>query len=262
MKTSLKAPRSRVVILGASTVARGISVIAETARRMHGRPLEIFAAFGRGRSYGQPSQFLGFELPGIAECGLWESLAARPALATSALLTDIGNDLLYDQPLERIVGWIDLCLARLAAIEARIVVTRLPLANLPGLSEARFRLLRKIFFPRCRQSLAQLVELAHALDERVVALARAYGAQTISPERAWYGFDAIHIRLRATPRAWREILLAWSPELAPPHAVAPSPLRALYLNTVFPERQRVFGREWQVRQPSGKLPDGTTLWLY
>jgi hypothetical protein len=252
----------RIVVLGASNVARGISVITETARRLHGRPLEIFAAFGRGRSYGQSSRFLGFGLPGIAECGLWESLSARPPLATSALVTDIGNDLFYDQPLERIVGWIDVCLARLAAIGARTVVTRLPLDNLPGLSERRFRLLRKFFFPRCRQSLAQVAELAAALDERVVELARVHGAQTISPLRAWYGFDAIHIRLRATPRAWREILLSWSPELAPPRAVPPAPLRALYLNTVFPERQRVFGREWEVRQPAGKLPDGTTLWLY
>jgi hypothetical protein len=255
-------PRHRIVVLGASNVARGISVITETARRLHGRPLEIFAAFGRGRSYGQASRFLGFQLPGIAECGIWESLSARPPLATSALVTDIGNDLFYDQPLERIVGWVDHCLARLAAIEARTVVTRLPLDNLPGLTEARFRVLRKIFFPRCRQSLAQVTELAHALDERVVALARAYGAQTISPPRTWYGLDAIHIRLRTTPRAWREILLAWSPEFVRPRAVLPSPLRAVYLNTVFPERQRVFGREWQVPQPAGKLPDGTTLWLY
>ena len=155
-------------------------------------------------------------LPGIAECGLWESLADRPPLATSALVTDIGNDLFYDQPLERIVGWIDFCLARLAAIEARMVVTRLPLGNLPGLGERRFRLLRKIFFPKCRQESCAGDGACPALDERVVELARAYGAQTISPPRTWYGFDAIHIRLRATPRAWREILLAWSPELAPP----------------------------------------------
>ena len=157
--------RRRIVVLGASNVARGISVITETARRLHGRPLEIWAAFGRGRSYGQSSQFLGVELPGIAECGLWKSLSDRAPLATSALVTDIGNDLFYDQPLERIVGWIEFCLARLAAIEARTVVTRLPLDNLPGLSERRFRLLRKIFFPKCRQSLAEATERARALVE-------------------------------------------------------------------------------------------------
>ncbi|HTU24292.1 MAG TPA: hypothetical protein VMF30_02770 [Pirellulales bacterium] len=254
--------RHRIVVLGASNVARGISVIAETARQIHGRPLEIFAAFGRGRSFGKTSSFLGHQLPGIVESGLWQSLSAQAHLPTSALVTDIGNDLFYDQPLDRIVGWIDFCLARLAALEARTVVTRLPLDNLPGLGERRFRLLRKIFFPNCRQSLAEVTESARALDARVAELARAYGAEMISPPRAWYGFDAIHIRLRAVPRAWREILLAWSPATAPARGVAPSPLRALYLNTVFPERQRVFGRAWQVRQPSGKLPDGTTMWFY
>ena len=83
------------------------------------------------------------------------AVAFRPTpLATSALVTDIGNDLFYDEPVEQIVEWIDFCLARLAAIGCATVVTRLPLANLPGLSERRFRLLRKIFFPKCRQSLS------------------------------------------------------------------------------------------------------------
>ena len=219
-----KAACSRVVLLGASNVARGISVITETSRRLRGRPLEIFAAFGRGRSYGRSSRFLGFQLPGIAECGLWRSLSVRPPLATSALVTDIGNDLFYDEPLERIVEWVDLCLSRLAAIGARTVVTRLPLDNLPGLSERRFRLLRKIFFPKCRQSLAQVAERAAALDRHIVELAGVHGAQIISPPRAWYGFDAIHIRLRARRvlgarscwpgrRTWRR------------RAVPPSPLR-------------------------------------
>jgi hypothetical protein len=256
------APRQRVVILGASNVARGLSVITETARRVAAQPLELFAASGRGRSYGTTSRMLGRQLPGIAECGLWNALSARPALPTSALLTDIGNDLFYDQPLNDIVGWIDSCLARLAALDARIVVTRLPLDNVPGLSERKFSLLKKIFFPRSRTTFLQMVELAHALDQQVVELARRYGAETISPSRGWYGFDAIHIRLRAMPAAWREILSPWSTTTVSERRVWPSPVRALYLNAVFPERQQLFGRAWQVRQPAGKLPDGTTLWFY
>ena len=60
-------------------------------------------------------------------------------------------------------------------------------------------------------SLAQVTELARALDERVVELARVYRAQTISPPRSWYGFDAIHIRLRATPRAGARFCWAGHP---------------------------------------------------
>jgi hypothetical protein len=260
--TQSLAARQRVILLGASNVARGLSVITETARRVAGRPLEIFAAVGRGRSYGQASRLLGRELPGIAQCGLWEALASRPRMTTSALVTDIGNDLLYDQPLDRIVEWIDFCLSRLAEVEARIVVTRLPLDNLPGLSERKFLLLKKIFFPGSRQTFPEVVDLVRALDERVVELARRYAAETISPPRAWYGFDSIHISARAMPRAWREILSLWSTAELSQKKVWPAPLRALYLNAVFPERQRLFGRAWHVRQPAGKLRDGTTLWFY
>jgi hypothetical protein len=249
-------------VLGASNVARGLSVITETTRQIAGRPLEFFAATGHGRSYGVTSRVLGRELPGIAECGLWKALEGRPPLPTSALVTDIGNDLLYDQPLEAIVGWVEFCLSRLAAIDARIVVTRLPTVNLPGLTARKFAVLKKIFFPRCRRGFSEIVELVYALDERVGALAGAYGAQSISPARDWYGFDSIHIRSRAMPRAWREILLPWSSEPDAARRVWPAPLRRLYLNTVFPERQRVFGLQWKRRQPAGKLLDGTTLWFY
>ena len=179
-----------------------------------------------------------------------------------ALVTDIGNDLFYDHPLERIVGWIDFCLARLAAISAHRghAIAAGQLAG--AFASEDFGCCGKFFFPGVDRVLRRWRSVPRRSIERVVELARAYGAQTISPPRTWYGFDAIHIRLRKTPRAWREILLSWSPDRRRRRAVPPSPLRALYLNTVFPERQRVFGREWQVRQPSGKLPDGTTLWLY
>ena len=214
----------RVVVLGASNVARGISVITETSRRMHGQPLEVFAAFGRGRSYGKATRFLGFGLPGIAECGLWESLAARPPLATSALVTDIGNDLFYDQPLDRIVGWVDLCLARWRQSEPRTVVTRLPLENLPELTEARFRVLRKIFFPgvdkRLRRRRSLLWRSTSALSSWLASMAKRF------LRRAWYGFDAIHIRF-ARRRTLRARFCSPGHPIWRRRAVPPSPLRAL-----------------------------------
>ena len=56
--------------------------------------------------------FLWRELPGIVECGLWDALAQRPPAPTVALLTDIGNDLLYDVPVPQIVSWVETCLDR------------------------------------------------------------------------------------------------------------------------------------------------------
>ena len=68
---------ARVVLLGASNVAKGLGTLLETAHRVWGRPLELFAALGHGRSYGRDTSVFGRVLPGITECGLWRDLAER-----------------------------------------------------------------------------------------------------------------------------------------------------------------------------------------
>src|SRR5262245_61538357 len=86
---AVRTPTCRIVLLGASNLTRGISTAVETAGTLLGRPLEVLAAFGHGRSYGMSNCVLGRSLPGIVECGLWRSLAALPPAPTSALVTDI-----------------------------------------------------------------------------------------------------------------------------------------------------------------------------
>jgi hypothetical protein len=250
------------VLLGASNVARGISVITETSCQVWGRPLEIFAAHGHGRSYGRASSLLGRELPGIAACGLWDTVAARPALPTAALVTDVGNDIIYERSVDEICVWVDGCLARLAALGARTVITRLPLDNLFGLTEWRFLLFRKLFFPKCRLRLDEVSDRARRLDALLVELAARYGATTVVQQRAWYGFDPIHIALGQMAPAWRAVLGHWSDApLALPLARRAAG-RELYLRSVFPERRKLFGFEQRARQPAGRLPSGTTLWFY
>ena len=94
----------RVVLLGASNLTKGIGTVVETACRTWGQPLEVHAALGHGRSYGRTTSLLGRQLPGILECGLWPALERTPGVPTAALVTDIGNDLLYGEPVGQIVG--------------------------------------------------------------------------------------------------------------------------------------------------------------
>src|SRR5438270_1664562 len=96
----------RVVLLGASNLTRGISTVVETAQAVWGSPLEVLAALGHGRSYGLRSRVFGRELPGITGCGLWGDVAARGPAETAALVTDIGNDLLYGASVPTILGWV------------------------------------------------------------------------------------------------------------------------------------------------------------
>src|SRR5262249_4226670 len=124
---SLVPPRRRVILLGASNLVRSLSTVVETARLTWREPVEIMAAIGHGRSYGQYSAVFGRKISGIFPCALWKDLQARAPLPTTALVTDVGNDLLYEVPVELIVEWVDGCLEHLAAVNANTVVTQLPM---------------------------------------------------------------------------------------------------------------------------------------
>jgi hypothetical protein len=249
-------------LLGASNLTRGLSPAIATASRLWGRPLDLLAAFGHGRSYGLCRGVLGHSRPGIVECGLWEALARRPAGATAALLTDVGNDLLYEVPPAQIAGWVESCLERLATGAARTVVTPLPLCSIARLSPAKFLFLRTILFPGCGLSHATALDRARDLDDRLRTLARAYGARIVEPKPIWYGFDPIHIRRRHLARAWRAILSPWLDREPPGDPVTSSLWRWLTLRRLAPERCWTFGRERRQEQPAGKLADGTMLSFY
>ena len=224
-------PRRRVILLGASNLTRAIGTVVETARRTWHEPLEIMAALGRGRSYGRTTSVLLRSLPGILDCGLWRALSERPPLPTAALLTDVGNDLLYEEPVARILAWVGVCLDRLSATGAQTVVTLLPTKNIFSLSERRFQVARRLFVPGCTLSLAEVTERAIELSAGVGALAAARGMCVVEQQSLWYGWDPMHIRYALWPSAWGEILSGWRAAGGAAPRVPKSLLFSLYLQT-------------------------------
>ena len=252
----------RVVLLGASNLTKSIGTVLDASAGAWGAPLDVMAALGHGRSYGRETRFFGLQLPGIEACGLWDDLAAGGGAHTAALVTDIGNDLLYEEPVQRIAGWVEQCLDRLAGVGAHTIVTVLPIDNLRTLSQARFRLLRTLFFPSSRISLAEVTRRANALDETVRRLAHQRRFPIVEHREAWYGFDPIHIRYRHRPQAWRDILSPWSAGEAPTGPAARALWRTIYLRTRTPRRRRVLGLEQRGRHPTARFGDGTSVAIY
>jgi hypothetical protein len=269
-------PKARLILLGASNLTRGISTVIETARLMLGSPLEVLAALGHGRSYGMHSRVMGRGLPSILECGLWdairESLATRPELATFALITDIGNDLVYGVEPRVIEQWVETCIDRLEASAMsggpggpkRIAITTLPIESVRSLSRAQFLIVRSILFPTRRMTYEEAIGRSHELHERIIDLIKRRGLTRIDLPGDWYGIDPIHIRARHWPRAWRQIL---APCLCPDNDkeisfAQRSFSRWLRLRTRTPERWWLLGMQRGRAQPCGTLRDGTTIALY
>jgi hypothetical protein len=250
-----------VVVLGASNVVRCVSTIVETAQLVLDGPVDLLAAIGFGRSYGTTSRVLARSLPGIVDCGLWADLSCRPPAPTFALLTDIGNDIVYGADVDRIAAWVEQCLERLTPMCERVVITELPLDSVSALGPVRFHLFRTFFFPTSRISIEDARSRAQSLNSHVVHLAQRYGASVRVPKAEWYGLDPIHIRMRFWSSAWQEILSAWRDDVQSPGARG-SFIRWLKLHLQRPLSRHMFGIHQQRDQPTCTLRDGSTISLY
>ena len=255
-------PRRRVVLLGASNLTRGISTVVETVQLALGHPLEFLVAMGHGRSFGAESCVFGKKIPGIFSCGLWRDLKRSENRPTSALVTDIGNDIVYGASVEQVFDWVDGCFDRLQQVEAEVVVTRLPIDSVEQMSEWKFRLMRRLLFPASRLTLDEVVSRAIELDQRVVERAISRKIGVIPVKQAWFGVDPIHIRRRHWSAAWHEIIAHWPSAATVQRHARGSLSRRLYLRCLAPEQCRILGFERRRQQPSGRLSDGSTVALY
>lgn len=254
-------PSRRVVLLGASNVTRGIASVLATCQQSFAEPLDVMCAIGHGRSFGRSSRVLGRRLPGILECGLWQELRRRTPLPLAALVTDIGNDILFGSTVETIASWVDESLRRLAENGAKLIVTELPLESVSQLSPRRFRLFRSLLFPKSTLEYAQAIANATELNARVVALAKQYEATLVKPRRDWYAVDPIHVRYRHFGSAWPELLGAWNESRQP--LDVPHSWRLWWkLRTSRPLEQKLFGFVTRRTQPARVLRNGTRVSLY
>ncbi|HMS83729.1 MAG TPA: hypothetical protein PKD12_08765 [Nitrospira sp.] len=248
----------RIVALGASNLTRGFQTIVSTARSVWGPEVEILAALGHGRSYGAPSQFLVRTLPSILKAGLWAELERRPPMTTRALVTDVGNDILYGFSVERTLGWVEEVLRRLTRVTEDIVLTGLPLASVYQLSRIKFLAFRSLLVPSCRLTLMEVIERAERVNEGLIGLSHRYGAKFLHLHPDWYGFDPMHVKPSCWRRAWQEILGERSSGSRGVRSMVES--ARLYL--MRPERRSVFGIEQVMPQAGVALRSGGQVWLY
>jgi len=224
---------ARLVLLGASNLFFGLpGALRHALGRIEGRKLTIFTASGPGRSYGVKAGVCALRYRGIIECGVLDALeAARhtdgPAPAW-ALLTDIGNDILYQSGVERILAWIEETARRLAAAGARIGITSLPIESLERMPRWRFRLLRPVYFPFRPMPWEAILAQARAVQAGLHEIAGRFDAAVLAAPAAWYGFDHFHLG------GWhrREAFGTWLDEILGARGPPPPPAARLEVSSL------------------------------
>lgn len=254
----------RIVLLGASNLTRCLPAAVVLSRfiaaQNHpGLQVEILVACGRGRSYGQSSFLLGRALPGILQSGLWPALEQMPEGPTYALLTDIGNDVLYGVEPSRLVGWLDTCVDRLESERGtRFAVTALPLENLDRFPIAFLDIFRKVLFPSSALPATRLLERAEQVDEDLRELCCRRNLPLIEQPDGWFNVDPIHYSLRRRHDIWGRILSPWQKDSGED---LPRSSKLFYWQAWYRE-STLFGRSLRRAQPSVTLKDGTPVSLF
>lgn len=260
MQSNNSSSSSRVILLGASNLTRAISTVVGTAQAMLGSPLELLIAMGHGRSFGRASRVLGRTLPGIDQCGLWDSLKDAPPAPTYALITDIGNDIVYGYDVAMIADWIERILSQLNDLEARTIITRLPVQSIESLSAFRYHLAKAILFPGRRLSLDEAKRRVREIDSAITSLAARYGATPVDLPGDWYGLDPVHLRRSQHAATFAQIMASWSDGTAA--EASGSVVRWLKLHLARPQRWGLLGVQLGSTQPASYLGDGSSVALY
>jgi hypothetical protein len=256
--------KKRIVALGASNLTRGFQTVVRLGRQVWGEDLEVMGALGHGRSYGMDSRILGRTLPGILQCGLWRELSNLPRANTRALVTDIGNDILYGATVPDILGWVEECIDRLKSVGARVTLTDLPLVSIRRVSAARFFFFRSVLVPSCRLSFQEVVGASQELAEGLEMMATRLGVTWFQLRPEWYGFDPIHMRPSSWARAWTEILLAGELDQGTDYPTQASGgwVEGVRLYLAPPEKRWLFGVQQTHKQPVLSLRGGSNLWMF
>jgi hypothetical protein len=257
----MPADRSVVVVLGASNVSRGLARLVATVRSRAGAPVDLFVAAGHGRAYGVNSRVWMRRLPSILGCGLWRALDRERKAEPLALITDVGNELLYGLGVSAVAGAVREAARRLADRGARVAITGLPLAGIAGVGSVRYRLLRTLYVPGCLLGLAELKEATRWLDEELRAIAADTGGIFIEQPADWYGLDALHVRRRCIDQLWTQVADAWNwPTTARPARASVREWVAIGSRAV--ETRSIARVMLHTRQPAWRSRDGLRLWLY
>jgi hypothetical protein len=266
---STPAPQEQILLLGASNLTMAFRPILRILHELREVPLEIFAALGHGRSYGMTSRVGNRVLPGIAPCGLWEAWENSTRLPARALLTDIGNDLIYNASVEEILEWIRLALRRLRPRCEQIALTLVPLENARAISPWFYRAFLRVCFANCRVPQVEMIQRAAALNEGLIQLASEYQVTLIDQPRTWYGWDPIHHRRGQRRVAWETILDSWRTrtekkfEIQKKFSASGNELHWwTWWRHGWPAWQAVRGRTSERAQPCLTWPNGTRLSLY
>ncbi len=196
-----------LILLGASNLSRGCFAFARHMKTcLHPRKVEVLIASGPGRAYYASGGLLNVSYPPICTSDIFEVARnkSESGCQVVALVTDIGNDIMYGVSAEQVIETVQQVFDKLQSLNAEIFYTTLPVAFEKGVHPIWFYILRSVLLPFSRVSYSEatggIIEVNRFLKES----AGRYG-HLISEMDRYLGFDEIHYGWLRAHSAWSHV---------------------------------------------------------
>ena len=195
------------IFLGASNLSRSFYGLKRCITRcLFPRPVSFIHALGPGRGYISQGGILNITYPPILQCDILKAAYKQRKInhKVVALITDIGNDIMYGVSVEEIIGGLQSLFDTLTELEASIFVTSIPVDLKKDIGGFYFRILRRVFFPNSpveHYQASKAIEvinnfITQSLNKNIIA---------INEMKQFCGIDKIHYSLFKSRSAWSHI---------------------------------------------------------
>jgi hypothetical protein len=199
-----------LVLLGASNLSRGCFAFARHMKAcLHPRKVDVLIASGPGRGYCVLGGLLAVKYPPIYSCDIFEVAQSKSesGYQVIALVTDIGNDIMYGVSIENLIDTLQQVFTRLQSMNAEIFFTTLPVAFEKEVHPAWFYILRSLLLPFSRVSYDEAVTGIVEVN-RYLRKFTSEKFHLIPDMDKYIGFDEIHYRWLRAHHAWSHVATA------------------------------------------------------
>ncbi len=196
-----------LIFLGASNLSRACFALSRHMKVcLHPRPVEVLIASGPGRAYRASGGLLNVTYPPILSSEIFEAAQERAKSGTQviALVTDIGNDIMYGVPVEEVISTLQQVFAKLQTMNGEIFYTTLPVAFEKGVHPLWFYILRSLLLPFSRvsydEATAGIIEANQFLKKSA-----SRHCHWIPDMDCYLGYDEIHYGWLRAHHAWSHV---------------------------------------------------------
>jgi len=196
------------IFLGASNLARSFYGLKRCIRRcIFPRPASFVHAMGPGRGYVSRGGILNAIYSPILNCGILEAVRNKKIKDQSvvALITDIGNDIMYGVSSEKIINGLQYLLNSLGEFKTNIFITLIPVDLENDISELHFHIIRQIYFPKSPVKYSQASNNIKAINKFILQSSNKK-ITVINDMKQFCGIDKIHYSILKSQSAWSHVV--------------------------------------------------------